>query len=107
MMIMTPMQNAEPRTAKLLPGIVNVTVKSSTNACVTGARQTEIVLGSNRVSGATENLKTLRLRKLRLYAPLKPQRQSAIKTGAEMKCSPRMAGTNVGVAMSQNDCFCR
>lgn len=101
------MLNAKRATAKRQLGIESATVKSLINACETGVRPIGTKPESNHESGATGNWLTQVPRKKQLSALLKPQRQSATKTGDEMKCLPRMAAIAALVVPRLNGCFCR
>ena len=101
------MPNAEQRTAKQRLGIVNVTVKSSTNACAIGVKQIENKLEKCHANGATGNWLPQVLKKKLRYAPLKLQGQNVTKTGAGTRYLPLMAATDVPVARKLNECFCR
>lgn len=101
------MSSAKQKTAKRLLGIVNATVKRSMKECALGEKQTEKKLGSNLVSGATENWQTPVQRKKQQSVLLNPQRQSETKIGAGTKCLLLMAATDVPVVLKQNACFCR
>ena len=104
---MIPMSCAKQKTARLLLGIVNATVKRSINACAIGGKQTESDLVKCPENGATENWQTQVLRKKQSSALLKPKGQKTAKIGVGTKYLPLMADTDVPAAAKLNACFCQ